>query len=148
MPKRYIVKLKAKERQQLSELVQNGRAAAKTLTHARILLKADAAQGQAHWTDRAIQEAFDVSCATIERVRKAYVQHGLEAALQRRPRSRERTRRLDGSQEAHLIALACSKPPAGHERWTLRLLAERMVKLEWAESLSYETVRRTLKKTN
>ncbi len=132
----------------MTELVQNGRTAAKMLTHARILLKADAAKGQAHWTDRAIHEAFDVSCATIERVRKAYVQHGLEAALQRRSRVRERTRRLDGSQEAHLIALACSEPPVGHERWTLRLLAERMVKLEWAEALSYETVRRTLKKTN
>jgi transposase len=92
--------------------------------------------------------AFEISVATVERVRQTYVRHGLEAALKRRARSQERTRRLDGKQEAHLIALACSEPPTRHERWTLRLLADRMLKLEYVEELSHETVRRPLKKTN
>jgi hypothetical protein len=92
--------------------------------------------------------ALDVSLATIERVRQTYVRHGPDAAVRRRSRSRERTRQLDGKQEAHLIALACSEPPTGHDRWTLRLLADRMVKLEYVDELSHETVRRTLKKTN
>ncbi len=148
MPKKYIVKLKRDERKQLRELVQNGEGSAKALTHAHILLKADQTKGQPGWTDQAIRDAFDVSVATIERVRQAYVRHGWNTAVRRRSRSRERTRRLDGKQEAHLIALACSEPPAGHDHWTLRLLAERMVKLEYVEELSYETVRRTLKKTN
>lgn len=148
MPKKYIVKLKSSERHQLFELVQNGKGSAKGLTHARILLKADAAKGQPGWTDEAISDAFDISVATIERVRQTYVRHGLQAALKRKARSRERARRLDGQQEAHLIALACSEPPTGHEHWTLRLLADRMVQLEYVEELSYETVRRTLKKTN
>ncbi len=148
MPKKYIVKLKSEERTQLSELVQHGYAAAKTLTHAHILLKANATKGQPHWTDEAIHEAFGVSCATIERVRKLYVQHGLDAAIHRQPHSRYRPRRLDGSLEAHLIALACSEPPTGHEHWTLRLLADKLVQLNYIDAVSYETVRRTLKKMN
>ncbi len=148
MPKKYIVKLKSAEREHLSELVQNGHASAKTLSHARILLKADAAQGQPHWTDQTIQEAFDVSAATVERVRKLYVQQGLDAAIYRRPHSRYRPRRLDGSLEAHLIALTCSEPPTGHEHWTLRLLADKLVQLNAIDAVSYETVRRTLKKMN
>lgn len=148
MPKKYIVKLKPEERAQLSELVQKGRTAAQTLTHARILLKADAAKDQPHWTDQVIHEAFDVSCATITRVRKTYVQQGPEAAIRRRTHSRYRPRRLDGSREAHLIALACSEPPQGHEHWTLRLLADKLVQLDYVDEVSYETVRRTLKKTN
>jgi transposase len=148
MPKKYIVKLGRDERQSLRELIQNGNGSAKALTHARILLKANQTKGQPGWIDEAISDAFDVSVATIERVRQTYVQHGLDAALKRRSRSRERTRRLDGEQEAHLIALACSEPPTGHDRWTLRLLADRMVKLEYIDELSYQTVRRTLKKTN
>jgi len=148
MPKKYIIKLKRDERQHLRELVQNGKDSAKALTHARILLKADQTKGQPGWTDEAISDAFDVSVATIERVRQIYVCQGLNAAVRRRSRSRERTRRLDGRQEAHLIALACSAAPTGHEHWTLRLLAELMVKLEYVEDLSHETVRQTLKKTN
>ena len=148
MPKKYIVKLKSDERKQLRALVRNGKGAAKALTRARILLKADNTPGQPGWTDDAIRDAFDVSVATIERVRQTYVRHGLDAALKRRARSQERARRLDGKQEAHLLALACSDPPTGHERWTLRLLADRMVKLEYVEELSHETVRRTLKKMN
>jgi transposase len=148
MPKKYIVKLSRDERKQLRELIQNGKGSAKALTHARILLKADQTKGQPGWTDEAIREAFDVSVATVERVRQTYVRHGVDAGVKRRSRSRERTRQLDGKQEAHLIALACSEPPTGHARWTLRLLADRMVKLEYVDALSHETVRRTLKKTN
>ncbi len=148
MPKKYIVKLNSAERKQLLALVQNSKDPAKALTHARILLKTDAARGQPSWTNEAISDAFDISVATVERVRQTYVRQGLEAALQRRSRSQERTRRLDGKQEAHLIALACSQPPTGRERWTLRLLADRMVELAYVDELSHETVRRTLKKTN
>ncbi len=148
MPKKYLVKLKRPERKELHELIQNGKGSAKALTHARVLLKADQARGQPGWTDEAIHEALDVSVATIGRIRQTYVRQGLDAAVRRRSRSRERRRRLDGNQEAHLIALACSEPPTGHEHWTLRLLADRMVQLEYVEKLSYETVRRTLKKTN
>ena len=148
MPKKYIVRLKRDERQHLHELVQNGKSSAKMLTHARILLKADQSKGQAGWTDEAISEAFDISVATVERVRQTYVGRGLEAAVKRRSRSRERAKRLDGKKEAHLIALACNEPPAGHAQWTLRLLANRMVQLEYVTELSHETVRRTLKKTN
>jgi len=146
MPKKYVVKLKRDERKRLQILVQNGKGSAKRLTHARILLKADQAKGQPGWTDEAISDAFDISVATVERVRHTYVRHGLDAAVKRRSRSRERARRLDGKQEAHLIALACSEPPTGHERWTLRLLADRMVELEYVDELSHETVRSTLKK--
>ena len=148
MPKKYIVRLKRDERERLQKLVQNGKGSTKMLTNARILLKADQTHGQPGWTDAAISDAFDISVATVERVRQRYVRHGLDAAVKRRSRSRERARRLDGKQEAHLIALACSEPPTGHERWTLRLLADRMVKLEYADELSHETVRQTLKKTN
>lgn len=148
MPKKYVVRLKTEERALLVDLTQQGQAPAKALTHARILLKADCADGQEGWTDEAIREALDVSVATVERVRHRYVTRGLQAAIARQARSRERSRRLDGKQEAHLMALACSEPPAGHARWTLRLLADRLVRLEYVEEVSHETVRQTLKKTN
>jgi hypothetical protein len=148
MSKKHVVKLKRDERKHLLELVQNGKGSAKSLTHARILLKADQTKGQPGWTDEAIGEAFDISVATVERVRQRFVCHGLEAAVKRRARSQERTQRLDGHQEAHLIALACSEPPTGHDHWTLRLLADRMVKLEYVEDLSHMTAQRTLKKMN
>jgi transposase len=148
MVKKYVVRLKAEERALLLDLSQQGQAPAKALTHARILLKTDGADGQDGWTDAAISEALDVSVPTIQRVRQRYVTHGLQAAVARQGRSRERNRRLDGKQEAHLIALACSEPPEGHARWTLRLLADRMVRLEYVEKISHETVRQTLKKTN
>ena len=148
MPKKYVVKLKRDERQRLQTLIQNGKGSAKMLTHARILLKADQTKGQSAWADETISDALDISVATVERVRQTYVCHGLDAAVKRRARSRERTRRLDGKHEAHLIALTCSEPPAGHAHWTMRLLADRMIELEYVEELSRETVRRTLKKTN
>jgi transposase len=143
--KKYVVQLTDSERTHLLELINSGQAAARKLAHARILLKADSVEG---WTDETIHEALDVSLATIARVRKAYVEGGLATALDRKPLRRHRPRRLDGVQEAHLIAMACSPVPAGYEHWTLRLLAEKMVTLEYVEALSPETVRTTLKKTN
>lgn len=148
MPKKYSVELKPTERSELMKLLRQGKASTHTLTHARILLKADGSAGRDSWTDEAIQAACEVSLATIERVRRRYALQGFAAALKRKPLSRPRPRRLDGTQEAQLVALACSEPPAGHAHWTLRLLAEKMVALMYAEDLSHETVRRTLKKMN
>lgn len=157
MPKKmYHVNLTNEQRQMLSELISAGRAPARTLSHARILLKTDTGEDGPGWGDAAIAEAVEVSTATIGKVRQRFFeagsgQAGLEEALYRRKPTREYTRRLDGVQEAHLVALTCQSPPEGRKRWTLRLLAERMVELEYADeagvSVSHETVRRTLKKT-
>jgi transposase len=146
--KKYIVTLTDDERKELGRLVASGKGAARQLVHARILLKADSSATGPGWEDAEIAEALEVGTATIERVRKQFVEEGLEAALSRRRPRREYQRKLDGDGEAHLIALACSRAPEGRKRWTLRLLAERMVVLEHADELSYETVRRVLKKTN
>jgi transposase len=145
--KKYIVTLTEEERQRLQEMLSRGKTAACKLTHARILLKADAAAGGPNWRDDTIAEALDVGRATVERVRKQFVEEGLDAALERRPPRRQYRRKLDGDGEAHLIALACQQPPEGRDRWTLRLLADRMVALEYVDEISYQTVRRTLKKT-
>jgi transposase len=148
MKKKYIVTLMDEERRMLQEMLSRGKAAARKLTHARILLKADVAAGGPGWNDETIAEAMEVGRATVERVRKEFVEEGLEAALDRRKPRRQYRRKLDGDGEAHLVALACQEPPAGRSRWTLRLLADRMVQLEYVDRLSYQTVRRTLKKTN
>jgi transposase len=148
MKKKYIVTLTGEERQTLQEMLSRGKAAARKLMHARILLKADAAPGGVAWNDQRIAEALDVGRATVERVRKEFVEEGLDAALERRRPRRLYARKLDGDGEAHLVALACQKPPDGRRRWTLQLLADRMVQLEYVEEISYQTVRRTLKKTN
>jgi transposase len=146
--KKYTVTLTAEERQQLHSLVATGKAAAKKLTHARILLKADAAPGGPSWLDPRIAEAVEVSVATVERVRQRFVEQGLEAAVNRKPRERPaREPKLDGRGEARLIALACSAPPEGRNEWTMRLLADRLVELEAVDAISDETVRRALKKT-
>ena len=147
MKKKYVVTLTEEEREMLQEMLSRGKTAARKLTHARILLKADVAGGGSGWNDDRIAEALEVGRATIERVRKQFVEEGLEAALERRPPRREYRRKLDGDGEAHLIALACQEPPEGRCRWTLRLLADRMVALEYVDHISYQTVRRTLKKT-
>lgn len=148
MRKKYHVTLTVEERESLGKLISSGKASARKLTRARILLKADEAEDGAGWDDQAISEALEVGLSTIYRVRKRFVEEGLEAALeQRRPRRLYR-RKLDGEGEAHLIALACSSPPQGRERWTLRLLADRLVELGYVEGLSHETVRRVLKKTS
>lgn len=145
MPKKkYIVDLTVEEREELEALISSGVDSARKLTRARILLKAD--EG---WTDKAISEALDVGRATVERVRKRFVEWGGIAAIERRKPRRRYERKLDGDAEARLIALACSAPPEGYERWTLRLLAERVVQLKAVdvESVSHETVRQVLKKT-
>ena len=129
-------------------MIATGKSSARKIQHARILLKADASEHGPNWKDEQIKEAVEVSLSTIERVRRQFVEEGTEAAISRRPGSGYRDPKMDGEKEAHLIALACSKAPEGRVRWTLRLLAQRMVELEYLESLSYETVRRTLKKTN
>ena len=148
MKKKYIVTLTEEERRMLQEMVSRGKAAARKLTHARVLLKADAGSGGPGWGDPAIADGLEVGRATVERVRKQFVEEGLDAALERRTPRREYARRLDGDGEAHLIALACSQPPEGRSRWTLRLLAGRMVALEYVDAVSKDTVARTLKKTN
>jgi transposase len=116
-------------------------------THARILLKAERAPAGPEWTDEQIRVALDVSRSTVERVRRALVEAGLDAALDRRKPTTARPRKLDGAQEARLVALACSPPPNGRESWTLQLLADKLVTLEVVESIAPETVRQTLKKT-
>jgi len=147
--KKYLVTLTADERAHLSELTRTGKAAAYKLTHARILLKADQADGGPAWLDQQIAEALEVSVATVERLRQRFVEQGLEAALCRKKQDRpSRAAALDGAAQARLIALACSQPPAGRASWTLRLLADKLVELEVVESVSHETVRRVLKKTS
>jgi transposase len=148
MKKKYPVILSDTERVQLKNLIAAGTAPARKLTHARILLKADQSPEGPAWVDEQVAEAVEVSQPTVSRVRKQYFEEGMEAALDRRPPNREYHRKLDGEQEARLVALACSEPPEGQARWSLRLLADRMVELEVVEEISYQTVRRTLKKTN
>lgn len=144
MRKRYIVRLTPEERGELEELVSSGKARARKLMHAHILLEADA--DGSNWTDAQISEALSIGRATVERVRKAFVERGLPDSLNPKRRSKNTPKKLDGDQEAHLIALACSPAPKGHDRWTLRLLADNMVQLEYVDTLSYETVRQVLKK--
>jgi Homeodomain-like domain len=148
MNKTYRVRLSAEERSTLEGLISVGKAAAATQTHARILLKADEGPLGPGWTDEASAAALEVSIPTIQRVRQALVIEGFEAAVYRRAALRHRRPKLDGHQEAQLVALTCSTPPAGHERWTLRLLADRLVTREIVEGIAPETVRRTLKKTS
>jgi transposase len=143
--KKYRVTLTEEERQQLEQLISRGKGAARKLLHARILLKADERVG---WSDERISEALDVSLSTIGRVRERFVEEGLAVALERKAPNRVYQRRLDGAQEAHLVALVCSPPPEDRGRWTLQLLADKMVELDYVESVSKETVRQTLKKMN
>jgi transposase len=145
--KRHIVMLSEPERAQLHTLIGQGAAPARALTHARILLKANQGEAGPGWTDRVIAEAFEVHPATVARVRQQYVTAGLDAAVHRKPPARQYRRKLDGEQEARLVALACSAPPEGRKRWTLRLLADRLVELEVVEDLSRATVRQVLQQT-
>lgn len=147
MDVKYVVKLSSEEYASLSTQVRGGQAAAATLTHARILLKANAGAAGPAWPDTKIAEALDVGLATVHRVRQAYVEDGLDAALHRKKPTGRQYRKLDGEQEARLVVLACSAPPEGRCRWTLKLLAEKLVELEVVEAISPECVRATLKKT-
>ncbi len=144
--KKYIVRLTEEERAELERLTRRGRTAAGTVRHAWVLLKTDVGGEGAGWTDEQIRAAYGVSVDTIGRVRQAFVEEGLEAALRGRPRPAPPPRKMDGEQEAHLIALLCGPVPEGHARWTVRLLADRFVQLEGSVDVSRETVRRTLKK--
>jgi len=144
---KYVVRLTMEERRTLESLVAEGRAAADRLLRARMLLKADVGQGGPGWSDEKIAEAFEVGLSTIHRLRQRLVEDGFEAALVRKPRSRHRAPKLDGEKEARLVALACSAPPEGRARWTLQLLADKLVELEVVESISDEAVRQRLKKT-
>ena len=145
--KKYVVRLTQDERGHLEGLLRRGKAHTRKLLYARILLKADAAQGGPAWTDERIAEAFGTSAATVARERRRFSEEGLEVALMPKKPGRPRRRVLDGHAEAHLVALSCSEPPEGRADWTLRLLADRMVELGHVEGVSHETVRRTLKKT-
>jgi transposase len=149
MRKQHRVVLTGVERERLLEQVQHGHGSARDLMHARILLKADEGVGSPGWKDDRIVEGLDVSRATVERVRRRFATEGLAAAIERRPLPARRPRKIDGTREAQLIALACSEPPTGRAEWSLRLLADRMVALyDDLAGVSYETIRRTLKKTN
>jgi len=146
MHKKYRVTLTLAEREELERLLARGKADVRKIKHAQILLKADAADGGPAWPDARIAEAFKAGITTVERVRQRFVEEGFASALSPyRGGKRLYERKLDGAQEAHLIALACSAPPDGQARWTLRLLAQHMVELADVDTLSYETVRQTLK---
>jgi transposase len=145
MQKRYIVRLTDAERQTLSEVFKKKRVASQKLRRAQVLLKADA--DGPNWTDARIAEAFDCSTQTVENIRERLVTEGFEITLHGKPKSRVRGKVLDGEQEAQVIALRLGQPPKGFANWTLRLLKEQAVALEIVESVSHETIRRTLKKT-
>ena len=146
--KKYIVTLTDDERSELTELARCGKAAAYKITHARALLKADAAPAGPGWRDGQIAEALDVGTATVERLRRRFVEEGPQAALSRKKQLNRKPPVLDGAAEARLVALACSAPPLGRACWTLRLLADRLVELQVIPAVSYETVRRVLQKTS
>ena len=143
---KYVARLNDSERQSLQELLAGKRVAADKLLRARILLKADV-DGPA-WSDPEIADAFDVGASTIHRLRQRLVEEGLEAALVRRPSSQQRIKKIDGATEARLIVIACGSAPEGRARWTLQLLADKMVELQLVDSISAETVQTTLKKTS
>jgi len=145
MNTKYIVILNEEQRQHLEKLTSSGKVSARQMKRAQILLKSDV---QVNWLYERIMDAFDVSAVTIAKVRKTFVEQGLQVALQRKKPDREYEHALDGEGEAHLIALACSEPPTGRKHWSLRLLQDRFVKLGHVDNISYETIRRVLKKTN
>lgn len=146
--KKYLVELSNEERTYLAELIAAGVESVRKLRRARILLKADQGEYGPAWTDQRICEAFEVSRITVEKVRKNYIGRGMLGAINRKKTEREYERCLDGEAEAHLIALTCSESPDGYERWTLRLLRDKMIELKYVECVSHETVRKVLKKTN
>lgn len=146
---KYIVELTSEERKQLRQLVSKGKTAARKITHARVLLQADESKGGPAWTDKQISKAFGIHINTIHGIRHRFVEQGLKAALERKKQDcPSRKRIVDGKVEAHLIALRCGQPPEGTKQWSLRLLADKLVELEIVPSISHETVRQALKKTN
>jgi transposase len=148
MKKHYIVTLTSKEREELKNITTKGKKQVRTVKHASALLKADQSEGGPNWSDKQISLALDMGTATIERLRKRFVEEGLDAALKpRKESSFHPERKLDGHKEAQLVTLVCSDPPDGYAQLSLRLLADKLVELEIVESISHETVRQTLKKT-
>jgi transposase len=145
--KKYHIHLTADERTMLEQVVRTGETAALTQSHARMLLKADRSEGGPAWRDRQIADALDVSVGTVERVRRLWVSQGRTVALERKTPTGRPRRKLDGAQEAQLATIACSPPPDGAERWTLALLADKLVELTVVDSIARDTVRVTLKKT-
>jgi len=145
---KYVVRLTDEERYQLKQIISSGEAPARKIRRAQILLKTDCGEGGPGWGYHEICEAFDVAQMTVMQIRKDYVQGGIEAVLQRKSPNREYPKRLDGEGEAHLIAIACSEPPEGYARWSLRLMQSRMIQLGYVDTVSHETIRTTLKKTN
>jgi transposase len=148
MAQKYTVRLSLEERKMLFELINKGKANKEKLNRARILLKADCGEEGEFWKDEQIAQAFYVSRMTVDRTRKSLVEEGLEATLNRRNIGEQRQRIIQGNEEAHLVALVCGEAPAGHARWTLRLLADTMIKLEYVDTVSHETIRGILKKMN
>ena len=147
--KKKSVKLTQEQRQQREQLIGSGTASARKIMHAHILLKVDSSSDGPKWSDQQIQQAFGVGASTIWRVRRRFLEQGLDDALTRRPQpQRPEMRKLHGELEAHLIAITCGEKPEGEGRWSLRLLVNKLVALGEVEEVSYETVRRTLKKTN
>ena len=145
--KKYVVELTSEERRQLEGLIKKGKVAGYKIRHAQMLLKADQGKQGPGWRDKQIAQAFGAHLTTVERLRKRFVEQGLEAALERKKRQNYNCK-LDGDAEARLITIACSEPPEGRNEWTLRLLADRLVELCVVDSISHMTVSRTLKKTN
>lgn len=147
MNKKYIVRLTQEERELLKELTSKGKESARKIKHANVLLKIDA-DGQ-NWMDEKVANAFSIHVNTVQEIRQRFVEEGIEAALNRKKQVMpSRKPILDGEKEAKLIALSCNKPPEGYGRWTLRLLSNKMVEMEIVDSISYETVRKVLKKTS
>jgi transposase len=144
----YRVTLTKEERDQLTEMTRTGTHAARKIIHALILLNVDRGPHNESQTNEDICKVLKIGMRTIDRVKKRFVEEGLDAALKMAPTSRVYDKLVDGDMEAHLIALACGEPPKGFARWSLRLLADKLVELRYADGISYETVRRTLKKTN
>lgn len=145
---KYVVCLSGEERRQLQSLVDEGKVAKETRRRARMLLKADQSEEGPAWPDERVAEFAEVSLSTVHRVRERFVNEGFEAAVFRKPATDRQYRKLDGEGEAKLIATACSEAPAGRARWTLRLLADKLVALDVVDTISHECVRQTLKKTN
>lgn len=144
---KYVVKLDEDERAELQRLVDGGKGSKEARRRARVLLKTDEAQGAPGWTDERVAEFAEVSLSSVLRARRRFVEEGLEGVLRRKPSPERQYRKLDGVAEARLIATACSRTPDGRSRWTLKMLADRLVELEVVPSISRECVRTTLKKT-
>lgn len=145
---KYVVRLTSDERKMLFELINKKKANKEKLNRARILLKADCGQEGENWDDNKIAEALYLSPKTVFNTRQSLIEEGLNKTLDRVPIKQKRTRIIQGEEEAHLVALTCGEPPKGHCKWTLRLLSDKMIELEYVDAVSYETIRSALKKTN